>query len=37
MFEPVVVKGYPKVADLSALDNLADEILEKHRQAGLVQ
>lgn len=37
MFEPVVVKGYPKVTDLADLDNLADEILEKHRQAGLVQ
>ncbi len=37
MFDPVVVKGYPKVADLSALDNLADRILEKHRQAGLIK
>jgi flavorubredoxin len=37
MFEPVVVKGYPKPADLSALDNLADRILEKHREAGLTK
>jgi flavorubredoxin len=37
MFDPVVVKGYPKVADLSALDNLADRILEKHREAGLTE
>jgi flavorubredoxin len=37
IFEPVVVKGYPKAEGFSALDNLADEILEKHTQAGLVQ
>jgi len=37
MFDPVVVKGYPKVADLSALDNLADRILEKHSEAGLTK
>ena len=37
MFEPVVVKGYPKAADLSALDNLADRILDKHREAGLLK
>jgi flavorubredoxin len=37
MFDPVVVKGYPKDTDFSALDNLADGILEKHRQAGLVK
>jgi flavorubredoxin len=35
ILDPVVVKGYPKVADFSALDTLADGILEKHRQAGL--
>jgi flavorubredoxin len=37
MFDPIVVKGYPKPADLSALDKLADEIRDKHRQAGLIQ
>jgi flavorubredoxin len=37
MLDPVVVKGYPKTADLSSLDKLADEILEKHRQAGLIR
>jgi flavorubredoxin len=37
MFEPVVVKGYPKVADFAALDRLADQILEKHRLAGLIE
>jgi flavorubredoxin len=36
MLSPVVVKGYPKVGDLSALENLADEILEKHKQANLI-
>jgi len=35
MLTPVVIKGYPKDEDLSALDKLADEILEKHRQAGI--
>jgi hypothetical protein len=30
-----VIKGYPKDQDLEALDKLADEILEKHRQAGI--
>ncbi|MFZ1947681.1 MAG: FprA family A-type flavoprotein [bacterium] len=33
---PVVVKGYPKPDDLKALDRLADGILDKHRQAGLL-
>jgi flavorubredoxin len=37
MFDPVVVRGYPKDADLSALDDLADRILEKHKQAGLTK
>jgi flavorubredoxin len=37
MFDPVVAKGYPKAADLSALDSLADRILEKHREAGLTK
>jgi len=32
---PVIVKGYPKPADFEALGKLADEILGKHRQAGL--
>ena len=37
MLEPVVVKGYPKVADFAALDGLADQVLQKHRQAGLIE
>lgn len=28
---PVVVKGYPKEADLAAIDNLAETILNKHK------
>jgi flavorubredoxin len=35
LLTPVVIKGYPKDQDLKALDKLADEILEKHRQAGI--
>ena len=34
--EPVVVKGAPKEADFAALDRLADEILAKHKELGLV-
>ena len=37
LLTPVVVKGYPKAEDLKALEKLADEILEKHKQAGLIQ
>jgi flavorubredoxin len=37
ILDTVVVKGYPKAEDLAALDKLADDILERHRQAGLVQ
>ena len=33
---PVIVKGYPKADDLSALEQLADEILEKHKQANII-
>jgi flavorubredoxin len=36
ILSPVVVKGYPKPDDLKALDRLADGILERHRQAGLL-
>jgi flavorubredoxin len=36
MVTPVVVKGYPKEEDLKALEKMADEILNKHRQAGLL-
>jgi flavorubredoxin len=36
MLDPVVVKGYPKTEDLSALEKLADQILEKHKEASIV-
>ena len=36
ILEPVVVKGEPKEADFAALDRLADEILAKHKELGLV-
>lgn len=32
---PVVAKGYPKEQDLKALENLADQILEKHKKIGI--
>ncbi len=31
LLEPVLCKGYPKSADLEAIDNLATEIAKKHR------
>ncbi|MDD5594197.1 MAG: FprA family A-type flavoprotein [Candidatus Margulisbacteria bacterium] len=34
---PVVVKGYPKPEDFAALDSLADQILKKHQQSGVVK
>jgi len=33
---PVLCKGFPKEADLQALDNLADAIARKHKDAGLI-
>ncbi|MHC4560389.1 MAG: FprA family A-type flavoprotein, partial [Planctomycetota bacterium] len=35
IIEPVLTKGEPKEADLAALDTLADEILAKHKEAGI--
>lgn len=37
MLEPVLVKGLPNEADLAALDLLADTILVKHRELGLLE
>jgi len=37
LLEPVMVKGYPKKADLEALDRLADTIFAKHRALGIAQ
>jgi flavorubredoxin len=36
ILEPVLAKGEPKEADFVALDKLADEILAKHKEAGIV-
>ncbi len=36
ILEPVITKGYPKDDDFMALDRLADEILAKHKEAGIV-
>ncbi len=32
ILEPVLCKGFPKEADLNALDNLAETIVEKHKE-----
>jgi len=37
LIEPVLIKGYPKDEDFKALDRLADEILEKHKSAGIIE
>jgi len=34
--EPVIVKGFPKDGDLRAIERLADEILRRHRELGLL-
>ena len=34
ILEPVVIKGVPKEADFGALDRLADEIMNKHKELG---
>ena len=36
ILEPVVAKGDPKEADFIGLERLADEILAKHKEAGIV-
>ncbi|MHC4119500.1 MAG: FprA family A-type flavoprotein [Planctomycetota bacterium] len=35
LLEPVLAKGQPKEADFVAIDKLADEILAKHKEAGI--
>jgi flavorubredoxin len=37
MLTPVIVKGYPKAQDLKALEQLADQILAKHKEAKIIQ
>jgi flavorubredoxin len=36
ILEPVLCKGYPRAADLEALDRLAEAIVEKHHAHGLL-
>jgi len=36
LLEPVITKGFPKDNDFIALDKLADEILDKHKELGIV-
>jgi len=36
ILEPVIIKGFPKEANFAALDKLADEILAKHKETGIV-
>jgi flavorubredoxin len=35
ILDPVVIKGVPKEADFKALDRLADEIVNKHKELGI--
>lgn len=37
LIEPVLVKGYPREEALKALEKLADEIVEKHKQINLMK
>jgi len=32
VLQPVIIKGFPKEADFQALNNLADTIVEKHKE-----
>jgi len=36
ILEPVIVKGYPRDSDFDELDKLADTILAKHKELGIV-
>jgi flavorubredoxin len=36
IISPVLIKGAPRAADLAALDGLADAIVARHRDAGLM-
>ena len=36
LLEPVVIRGFPKEDDFRALNRLADEIVNKHREHGIV-
>jgi hypothetical protein len=34
IFDPVLAKGYPREADFQALENLAETIVQKHKEQG---
>ncbi len=36
LIEPVLIKGHPREEDLKALSKLADEIVEKHKEIGIM-
>jgi flavorubredoxin len=36
VIDPVMVKGYPRDNDLAALEKLADSVIEKHREIGIL-
>jgi len=36
LLEPVITRGFPKEENLKALDKLADEILDKHKEHNLI-
>jgi len=36
ILEPVITKGFPKDNDFTAMDKLADEILARHKELGIV-
>jgi flavorubredoxin len=36
LLQPVIIKGYPKTEDFKALDRLADDILNKHKELKLL-
>ena len=36
LLEPVLIKGLPKIEDLKLLDNLAETIYKKHKEAGII-
>ncbi|OPX18295.1 MBL fold hydrolase [candidate division WOR-3 bacterium 4484_100] len=36
LIEPVIIKGYPRKEHLKQLDRLADEILKRHRNIGII-
>jgi len=37
VLEPVIVKGFPREADFKALDRLADEISNKHKEHNIIE